>query len=198
MASGLFYISMFFITVISILLFAPGGMQPYQSTDNPTQLEASQKEITVKMAQFLEKNPKMVQQETFERSTSPLTRNEPSGPVTIRFLNSDMSFPSRTEYDEWVQDQLRHDPYSFIRELSAVDDPDLFLTTLKKLIDTNTDESVREIALNAHLEKAESLIQKKDQFSQEMTQRMLQQYLDLEKDPTKAKQNVDAFLLKHQ
>jgi hypothetical protein len=195
MAGGLFYISMFFITVISILLFAPGGMEPYPLKNSETQTQVSPQEITVKMARFLESNPKMVKPETFQTDTPSWT--ESSSGVTIRFLNSDMSFPSRVEYQEWVIQQVRQDPEAFIHELNAVEDHDLFLNTLKSILDSEADERIRTITLNAHFDRAEKLISKKDLFSQEMTQRSLQQYLDLEKDPIKAKKVVDDFLSTH-
>jgi hypothetical protein len=197
MAGGLFFISMFFITVISILLFAPGGMEPYPLNDPNLPTQVSQQEITMKMARFLETNPKMVKPETFRTQIPSTTLTDDSTGVSIRFLNSDMSFPSKMEYHEWVNQQVRQDPEAFIHELNAVDDHDLFLNTLKSILDSESDERIRAIALNAHFDRAEKLISKKDLFSQEMTQRSLQQYLDLEKDPVKAKKMVDDFLSTH-
>ena len=48
MAGGLFFITMFLISVISILLLAPGGMQPYQRSDNPEQVAQNGSSYTAK------------------------------------------------------------------------------------------------------------------------------------------------------
>jgi hypothetical protein len=217
MVGGLFFITMFLISVISILLFAPGGMQPYQRADNPEQVAQNQKELTVQMARFLENNPSMVTPETFDRVANGSAPGQPASSgmqphspntalnaadqtasISIQFLSSNMTFPSRGAYREWVAEQVKQDPISFIRELNAVNDPDLYLETLKQVSEIATDPQTATAAKEACLNKAGEWIESKDVFHQHMTQRALQQYLDSEPDQEKAKKRVDEFLQKHQ
>ena len=216
MAGGLFFITMFLISVISILLLAPGGMQPYQRSDNPEQVAQNQKELTVQMARFLENNPSMVTPEAFDRVASGSAPGQTATPgmqpssntdqnavdqtasISIQFLSSNMTFPSRGAYREWVAEQVKQDPISFIRELNAVNDPDLYLETLKQVSEIATDPQTATATKEACLNKAGEWIESKDVFHQHMTQRALQQYLDSEPDQEKAKKRVDEFLQKHQ
>jgi hypothetical protein len=216
MAGGLFFISMFIISVISILLFTPGSIQPNRTGTPTTTSIESQTEITKKMAQFLEKNPNMVKQDSFDRFGSAPTHSpsdaspeksttfpssvsqDPGQPVNLQFLNSNMSFPSKAAYQDWVAEQVKQDPITFIREMSGVEDLDLYLETMKKVTDISTDPQTVSAVHEAYMNKAGEWITQKDVFHQHMTQRALQQYLDSETDQEQAKKRVDDFLQQNQ
>ena len=200
MAGGLFFISVFLISVIGILLLRPVSVPTYSTSEE-------RKDVTVKMAKFLENNPKIVKQERLDhleisgepgsieyKSVKVPIMPAEGMPVTIRFLSSDLQFPSRSAFDQWVVEQAKGDSIQFIKSLDSIEDPDLYLDTVRKVAESKNDIDTVKTAKEAFLKKAKSLKPKQDYFHQAMTQKALQNYLDMESDLKKGKETVDEFL----
>ena len=216
MAQALFLICMFLITVSGLLLLKPpvpkDSMTEIKSFTEYSSEEAqiSRQKLALKMARFLEKNPKIVQQ---ERLTSlPVEATEISMDTTdtanseidfqkiidVQFQGANLQFKSQGEYDRWVLENLKKDPIAFLNEFKNQQDHDLYLQTLKRVSEIDTSEPVQKEVKASYLEEAKKMIQIRNGFEQELTQRALQQYLDLEQDRELGKKTVDELLKKNQ
>jgi hypothetical protein len=207
MAGALFFICMFVITVCGLLLFRPIQVNSITNYSKPAAFE-KRKSVTLKMAEFLEKNPQIVKQERF--TTLPITDHSseetasippstsihqiPDFQVEIFFQGSSLQFKSMTEFDQWIYKNVTQEPLGFLKQLQENNNPELFLDTLKKVSEINSTEPVIEQVKNTYLNEARNLSHIKDGFHQQMMQKALQQYLDLEKDKVLGKKNADEIL----
>jgi hypothetical protein len=216
MAQALFLICLFLITVCSLLLFKPpipkSTLAELKSITEYSNAESAEyrQQIALKMARFLEKNPKIVKQERLtslpvESMEIDLNAGESDQQeitfqkiIDIRFQGADLQFKSQNEFENWLRENLRKDPVSFIRELKGQQDAVIYLDTLKQISEISTDESVVSEIKSAYLDEAKRLIQIQNNFEQELTQKALQQYLDLEKNLELGKKTVETFLKTHQ
>ncbi len=207
MAGGLFFISVFLISVIGVLLLRPISVPSYTTDYNQVNSELERKNVTVKMAKFLENNPQIVNQERLDhleingeaksieyKSVKVPVMPADGMPVTIRFLSSDLQFPSRAAFDQWVVEQSKGDTVQFIKSLESIDDPDLYLDTVRKVAESKKDPETLKVAKDAFLQKAKALKPNQDYFHQAMTQKALQNYLDIESDLKKGKETVEELL----
>lgn len=207
MAGALSLICLFLITVCGLLLFRPVQVNTITDYSEPKAIQERQ-EVAAKMAVFLEKNPQIVQQERLESlpnvgtNTSTNPTESASAPATrevvIQFQNSQLQFRSLAEYDQWVYENVRNDPSEFLKQIHSGDDAELYLDTLKKVTEINPTEEVANEVKSAYMNEAKDLISNSDGYHQQMTQKALQHYLDLEKDKTLGKKTVDDFLKAHQ
>ncbi len=216
MAQAFFFITMFLITVSGLLLFKPpipkssiAELKSIAAYTDP-ESEEHRQSVALKMARFLEKNPKIVKQAQLtslpvEPSEISMNAGE-SDPleitfqkiIDVRFQGANLQFKSQNEFEEWIQDNLKKDPLSFLRELKGQQDSAFYLDTLKRVSEFNSDPNVMTAIKADYLDEAKRLIQIQNHFEQEMTQKALQQYLDLEKNLGLGKKTVEEFLKKYQ
>lgn len=209
MAGAFFFICMFLITVCGLLLFRPIQTNSITDYSKPAAIE-ERKNVAVKMAKFLENNPQIVKQERFtslpiqktesDSNSAPdippstTTRTPSPYQVAIKFQGSNMQFDSITEFDQWIYKNVMAEPIGFLKQLQDEDNPELYLDTLKKVTEMNASDPVIREVKNKYLEEAKILIQNKDGFHQQMMQKALQGYLDLEKDRDLGKKTADEIL----
>ena len=208
MAGALFFLSLFLITVCSLLLFKPpvpsDTITDYKTIteySQPAAVEARQ-QVTLKMAQFLEKNPEIVKQKTLTSlplsNDSVVTASPQKSPIPreihTSFQGSGLRFQSLNEYNQWVYKNVSQDAIGFLKQLHSNNNPELYLDTLEKVSQINPSEQIIGELKSSYLSEAKDLISNPDGFHQQMAQRALQQYLDLEKDKDLGKKTMDDFL----
>lgn len=207
MAGAFFFICMFVITVCGLLLFRPIQVNSITDYSKPAAIE-KRKSVTLKMAEFLEKNPQIVKQQRFtalpinENSSEDVTTIPPSTTthryadfqVEILFQGSNLQFKTMTEFNQWLYKNINQEPIGVLKQLQENDNPELYLDTLKKVSEMNSTDVVLETVKTKFLEEARKLSKNKDGFHQQMMQKALQNYLDLEKDKVLGKKNADEIL----
>ncbi len=202
MAGALFFICMFLISVGGLLLFRPVQINSIKEYSEPAALE-DRKQVTVKMAQFLENNPQIVKQERFTNlplqaneasNTTPISTPTPFLKVEIVFQGSNMEFNSMVELDQWVYHNTTQDPINFLKQFNENDNPEFYLETLKKVSEIKPTDEVNNHLKQLYLEEAKKMAGYGDGFHQQMMQKALQSYLDLEKDLDLGKKTADEIM----
>jgi hypothetical protein len=199
MAGALFFISLFFITLIGGLLLRPDPIQSIRHYQEPAALE-SRKKVTLKMAAFLSDNPKIVEQKTLKSlPLKPITSENGSKAVSdasiaLRFQGSDLHFQSQGAYDAWLVESMKSSQAQFLRNIDFGSDEELAFSTLHKISEIDSSPEVQNQLKEIYLEKAKRFITTPDGYAQQVTSRALQAYLNLEKDQELGKRRVNEIL----
>ncbi len=215
MAGALFFICIFLITLIGGLLFRPDPIQSIKDYQSNAAIEG-RKQTTLRMAEFLSRNPTIVQQPKLDSLRVVDARNvtpgevrsvppphldpppvpPPSGPqgsFSIRFQGSDLRFMSIAEYDAWLHSTLRSGG-DVLKQTDFGSEPDLMLSTLQKCIEIDGSTAMRAKVKEKLLEQASLWLNGQDGSSQQSAQKALQQYLELEENKEIGKKTVDQLL----
>ncbi len=216
MAGALFFISLFLITIVGGLLLRP---EPLQSIRDYQTVEATEerKQVTLRMAEFLNRNPTIVQQPKLNslqvvdaRNVSPgevgSSPPEPSAPppapppsgvlqesISIRFQGTDLRFMSLAEYDAWLHSTIQSGG-DVLKQVDFGGDPDLLLSTLQKCVEIDNSPAMKTQVKEMLLERAAGWLGGSDGSSQQSAQKALQRYLDLEENKELGKKTVDQLL----
>jgi hypothetical protein len=215
MAGALFFISLFLITIVGGLLLRP---EPLQSIRNYQTVEATEerKQVTLRMAEFLNRNPTIVQQpklnslqvvdarnvtpgevvSSVPESVAPPPAPPPSSlqeSISIRFQGTDLRFMSLAEYDAWLHSTIRSGG-DVLKQVDFGSDPDLLLSTLQKCVEIDGSPAMKTRVKETLLERASSWLNGQDGASQQSAQKALQRYLDLEENKELGKKTVDQLL----
>lgn len=203
MAGALFFICMFLITVGGLLLFRPVQVHSITDYDQPAAIE-NRKVVTVRMAEFLEKNPQIVRQKRFttlspkpgeEKQTQPVPATPaPFSRIDIVFQGANIQFNNLIELDQWIYYNATQDPINFLKQFQENDNPEFYLETLKKVSEIKPTEEVHQHLKQLYLDEAKKMAAYSDGFHKQMLQKALQNYLDLEKDKDLGKKNADEIL----
>jgi hypothetical protein len=215
MAGALFFISLFLITIVGGLLLRP---EPLQSIRNYQTVEATEerKQVTLRMAEFLNRNPTIVQQPKLNSlqvvdarnvtpgevaSSVPDSVAPPPAPppsslqesISIRFQGTDLRFMSLAEYDAWLHSTIRSGG-DVLKQVDFGGDPDLLLSTLQKCVEIDDSPAMKTRVKEMLLERATGWLGGSDGASQQSAQKALQRYLDLEENKELGKKTVDQLL----
>ncbi len=215
MAGALFFISLFLITIVGGLLLRP---EPLQSIRNYQTVEATEerKQVTLRMAEFLNRNPTIVQQPKLNSlqvvdarnvtpgevassvpdSVAPPPAPPPSGvqeSISIRFQGTDLRFMNLAEYDAWLHSTIRSGG-DVLKQVDFGGDPDLLLSTLQKCVEIDDSPAMKTRVKETLLERAAGWLSGPDGSSQQSAQKALQRYLDLEENKELGKKTVDQLL----
>jgi len=215
MAGALFFISLFLITIVGGLLLRP---EPLQSIRNYQTVEATEerKQVTLRMAEFLNRNPTIVQQPKLNSlqvvdarnvtpgevaSSVPDSVAPPPAPppsslqesISIRFQGTDLRFMNLAEYDAWLHSTIRSGG-DVLKQVDFGGDPDLLLSTLQKCVEIDDSPAMKTRVKEMLLERATGWLGGSDGASQQSAQKALQRYLDLEENKELGKKTVDQLL----
>jgi hypothetical protein len=205
MAGALFFISLFLITIVGGLLLRPEPLHSIQDFRKPEALQ-ERKQVTLRMAEFLKRNPKIVEQKVLTtlpledsrniapgEAPPPLPPPRPQETFAIRFQGADLRFQSIGEYDAWLHKTLKSGG-DILTQADLGSDPDLLLSTLKKCIEIEPNPEMKMKVKGVLLEKAGAWLGGQDGASKQWAQKALEQYLELEEDRALGKKTVDALL----
>lgn len=210
-------ICVFLITVCGILLLKPESRDSIRHYSDPPAVE-ERKKVALKMAKFLEENPKIVQQKKLSSlplseeykpngltPTQPSTSEIPASPrgalqLQLSFQGEQLEFKSHDELNRWVYAKAQEDPVGFLTQIqtSIRDQPELYIDTLQKVSEINHEPNLVNRVKSMLLEESRNLIQNQDGHHQQMMQKALQIYLNLESDRDLGKKTVDEILKEKQ
>ena len=202
MLQGLFYISLFFITILGILLLRP--------TRSPIE---TRNQVTREMAQFLEKTPEILSHPPHvnpihknlnspplhpaevitPNPVSSLTQSQ-SKPIDVPFQGSSLHFQNLDDYNQWLYETASRDAEGFLKNLDPSLDPELKLDILKKVGDLESPPATKELTKELLLAEAEALLKVGDGGHEQLAEKYLNAYLEKEADAALAKKRVDALL----
>ena len=196
MTRALLFICSFFLLVAKLLLATPEQRNVVMHYSEPVLME-QRKQLTLKMAQYLEKNPGIVSNATLD---SPSILNQTihsqslSQPLVLLFQGEHTSFQTLDEYHAWLFQKVSSDPIAFLNFLELKDQPEIYLSTLKKVHEISHEPEVTAVLKEKYLEAAKNYAVMKDGHHQQLMQNALQEYLDLEEDRALGKQMADEIL----
>jgi hypothetical protein len=218
MAGALFFICIFLITLIGGLLLRPDPIRSIRDY-RTTEAVEERKQTALRMAEFLTRNPTIVQQAKLnslrvvdarnvtpgEVASSPPAHTEPL-PVpppsraqesfSIRFQGSDLRFMSIAEYDAWLHSTIRSGG-DVLKQADFGEDPDLMLSTLQKCLEIDHSPAMMARVKERLLEQAGTWLNGPDGSSQQAAQKALQRYLEIEENKDLGKKTVDQILESH-
>ena len=189
MAQGLFFLSLFFVTFLGALLLRPDPIHSITRYSEPARME-NRVELTRKMATFLKKNPKIVEQK--ELKTLPLEAPpEETGPTEDFQLQGQLfRFRSESEENQWILRNLKDAPCEFVDRLREVPDPDTRIALYRRILALDSTPTLKSQILDSSLKEAALQIQ-----GAELTaEKYLRFYLEQETDPELGKSRVDEVL----
>jgi hypothetical protein len=208
MLQGLFYISLFFITILGILILRPTPIEPLIQTPTPTQLE-TRNQVTRGMAQFLEKNPeilshsphvKPIQKPTQKPIEETATHHAeaihrlPAKPIEFQFKGTALHFQNQDDLNLWLFEAASQDAEGFLKNLDPALDPELKLDLLKKTGDLEIAPAAKELTKEMLLSEAQSLLKVGDGGHEQLAEKYLNYYLEKETNAQLAKKRVDEIL----
>ena len=215
MAGALFFICIFLITLIGGLLLRPDplrSIRDYRSTEAVEE----RKQTALRMAEFLTRNPTIVQQPKLNTLRVVDARNVSPGEVgssppahsaappapppsgvqesfSIRFQGTDLRFMSIAEYDAWLHSTIRSGG-DVLKQVDFSNDPDLLISTLQKCVEIDDTPSMKSRVKERLLEQASAWLSGQDGSSQQSAQKALQRYLEIEENKELGKKTVDQLL----
>lgn len=196
MAGALLLISLFLVTLIGGFLLRPEPIRSIRDFRSAGSVQ-ERKQVTLRMAEFLKRNPKIIQQPTLTKLPLADARSVKAGDFqetfSIRFQGTDLRFRDSGEYDAWLHSTLQSGG-DVLTQADYSNDPDLLLSTLKKCVEIDPSPDMKARVKSLLLERAESWMTGQDGSSMQLAQKALQQYLETEEDKELARKTVDHFL----
>jgi hypothetical protein len=147
-------------------------------------------ELTRKMATFLKKNPKIVEQKEFK--TLPLEAPPEETGLTEDFQLQGQLFRFRSESEEnqWILRNLKDAPREFVDRLREVPDPDTRIALYRRILALDSTPALKSQILDSSLKEAALQIQ----GAELAAEKYLRFYLEQETDPELGKSRVDEVL----
>jgi hypothetical protein len=217
MAGALFFISLFLITLIGGLLLRPDPIQSIRDYEKPAAQE-SRKQVAREMADFLARNPKIVEQDslkalplgpsqnqpsmsaaageeaTFRGKNAPPSPSREDGSIEIRFQNSNLRFKNRSEFDAWLYESVKSGGIQIGSLIEFGDNAELNLATLKMIHEIDPAPESTEMIKKAFLERAQTYLQGNSPYLQQMAAKAFESYLELEPDRDLGHKTVDEII----
>ena len=211
---GLFFLSLFFITVIGILLLGgPDSLDSIQNYNSPERVEA-RKKITKQMAGLLAQNPQLLAQmpQTLDGKSSPrssqlnstssqMHRDSPpllpplvSQPMDFSFQGENIHFENQLELNRWVFEHAKKAPMELVEHLEKGIDPDLKIEILKRVLEVDDSPSLKEKVLDSVIREGSLHFGSPDERSQQLAQKYFNYYLETESDSDRGKKRIDEIL----
>ena len=189
MAQGLFFLSLFFVTFLGALLLRPDPIHSITQYSEPGRIE-NRVELTRKMATFLKKNPKIVEQKEFK--TLPLEAPpEEAGPTEDFQLQGQLfRFRSESEENQWILRNLKDAPREFVERLREIPDPDTRIALYRRVLTLDSNPAIKTQVLESSLSEAALQIH----GGELIAEKYLRFYLEQETDPELGKNRVDEIL----
>jgi len=215
MAGALFFICIFLITLIGGLLLRPDSIRSIRDYRSTEAVEG-RKQTALRMAEFLNRNPTIVQKQKLDSlqvvdlrnvdpgevsSSPPAPSAPPPAPppagiqesFSIRFQGTDLRFTSIGEYDAWLHSTIRSGG-DVLKQVDFGNDPDLLLSTLQKCVEIDDSASMKGRVKERLLEQASAWLSGPDGASLQSAQKALQKYLEIEENKELGKKTVDQIL----
>jgi len=199
---GLFFLSLFFITLIGIFIL--GGTDSIDSITNynsPERVDARRK-ITKQMAEFLSKNPEILALGLDKSSpprpavsTPPPPASAPFQPMSLVMQGEQVHFESLTDLDKWVYAKTKAAPLELIEHLETGIDPDIKFELLKRVAEIDPSPIVRERVLESVIREGSRQFKNPAPASQDFAQKYFNYYLENEENPEKGKNRIDEILI---
>jgi|GEM_PF-4779883 len=205
MLQGLFYISLFLITILGILILKPATVE----------IE-TRNEVTRSMALFLERTPSLLEHpphlmplsRTRASETKPPETKPPEtkgaetatpavplrNPVDLSFKGTSLHFQNRDDYYSWIYENAGRDAEGFLRSLDAALDPEQKLEILERTGEVEIPENAKHLIKDMLLAGASAQLRIGDAGHEQLAEKYLSLYLERETDPALAKKRVDEIL----
>jgi hypothetical protein len=203
MLQGLFYISLFFITILGILILRPTPIEPLTRKPTPVEIETRDR-VTRGMAHFLEQNPTILNHPPHvnplgdKPSFPPVSRGilnpQAQKPVDLPFQGTSLHFQTPDDLNAWIYENAARNPSDFLRQLDAGMDSELKLDILRKTGEVELPEEAKTLVKEMLLSEASSLLKVGDPGHEQLAEKYLNLYLEREPDASTAKKRVDEVL----
>ncbi|NDG84091.1 MAG: hypothetical protein EBX52_03515 [Proteobacteria bacterium] len=198
MLQGLFYISLFLITILGILILRPTPIEPLIRKPTPAEV-VTRNEVTRDMALFLEKTPAilahpphLIASHSAKRAESPVPG--PGNPVDLSFKGASLHFQNRDDYYSWIYENAARDAEGFLRSLDATIDPEQKLEILERTGEVELSENAKTLIKEMLLSGASAQLKIGDAGHEQLAEKYLSLYLERESDPALGKKKVDEIL----
>jgi hypothetical protein len=213
---GLFFLSLFFITVIGIVLLGgPDSMDSITNYNSPERMEA-RKKITKQMAEFLSKNPEVLARGFDHPNTppsptprtpdyptkighsTPVPPNAPPQPMDLFIQGETIHFETMNDLNQWVYAKTKTAPLELIEHLEKGMDPDIKFELLKRIPEIDPSPEVKERVLESVIREGSIHLRSPDERSQQLAQKYFSYFLENEDNSEKGKKRIDQILNSHQ
>jgi hypothetical protein len=195
MLQGLFYISLFLITIFGILILKPA----------PVETE-TRNEVTRNMALFLERTPTLLEHplhlmpvpgaKLTEKTPpeTPIPAPPVRNPIDLSYKGTSLHFQNRDDYYGWIYENVARDAEGFLGSLDATLDPEQKLEILERAGEVGVSGKAKSMILEMLLKEAASQIKIKDAGHEQLVEKYLSLYLEHEPDAATAKRRVEDIL----
>jgi hypothetical protein len=209
---GLLFLSLFFITLIGIVLLGgPDSIDSITNYNSPERVDA-RKKITKQMAEFLSKNPEILAR-GFDHPpspppsspttphypitighTTPVPENAPPQPMNITIQGENIHFENMNDLNKWVYAKTKASPMELIEHLEKGIDPDIKFELLQRIAEIDPSPQIKEKVLESAIREGSIHFRSPDERSQQLAQKYFSYFLENEGDSEKGRKRIDEIL----